>query len=141
MFARKFKELGHESIGPLGGHLSVLAPLFGYGLSLSDGILERGNISFQGTNAFDCRLGRLLPLVAQDVGVGKGVFESSDFSFKRLDAFGYCLSRLSPAFAQNVGLGKGFLERSEINLDIPTVAIRVGPLQLFQRRRVDTRCF
>ena len=46
--------------------------MFRYGFGLGDGFLQRGNIGFQGRDAFNCCIGFLAPPFAPDFGLGNG---------------------------------------------------------------------
>jgi hypothetical protein len=69
VLARHLEEFGKEIVRALRRHLSLLAPLFRYGFGLGDGFLQRGNIGFQGRDAFNCCIGFLAPPFAPDFGL------------------------------------------------------------------------
>jgi hypothetical protein len=72
VLARHLEEFGKEIVRALRRHLSLLAPLFRYGFGLGDGFLQRGDIGFQGRDAFNCCIGFLAPPFAPDFGLGNG---------------------------------------------------------------------
>ena len=72
MFARHLEEFGKEIVRALRRHICLLAPLFRNGFGLGDGFLQRGNIGFQGRDAFNFFIGFLAPPLAPDFGLANG---------------------------------------------------------------------